>query len=139
MVSARTALLVALRDGPGYGRELARRIRTASGGRTRLGEASIYPALRELRAARLVNSWEVVPGRTRGGRSRTYYELTERGARAASDVRAALLGLAGTAPAAPGSEAGRSMRRRIDLGVELSEAALALAIRRPLRRGPRSE
>ena len=76
MVSARTALLLVLTDGPGYGRELVRRIQGATGGREQLAEGSVYPALRGLAAARLVRSWKVVPGRRRGGRVRTYYELT---------------------------------------------------------------
>ena len=41
-----------------------------------------------------MRSWSVVPGRRRGGRARTYYELTERGVRASEADRAALLRLA---------------------------------------------
>jgi DNA-binding PadR family transcriptional regulator len=138
VVSARTALLLVLRDGPGYGRELVRRIRRATAGRERFAEASIYPALGAMRADRLVRSWEVVPGRRRGGRARTYYELTERGARAAEAARARLLRLAGGVPAAPGPEVPDRMRRRLELGAELSEAALALALRKPGRRRGRA-
>lgn len=134
MVSARTALLLALREGPGYGRELVRRIRSATAGRERFAEASIYPALGALRADQLVRSWEVVPGRRRGGRARTYYELTECGATAAEAARANLLRLAGGVPARPGPEVRDRMRRRLELGAELSEAALALAMRTSGRR-----
>jgi len=134
MVSARIALLLVLRDGPGYGRDLVRRIQGATGGRQRFAEASIYPALGALRADRLVRSWGVVPGRKRGGRARTYYELTDRGARAAEAARANLLRLAGGVPAAPEPEVRDRMRRRLELGAELSEAALAVAIRKPRRR-----
>jgi DNA-binding PadR family transcriptional regulator len=138
MVSARTALLLVLRDGPGYGRELVRRIRSATAGRERLAEGSVYPALRALAAARLVRSWKVVPGRTRGGRARTYYELTERGIKASETERTGLLRLAcGAAPRAADPGEGDRMRRGIELGAELSEAALDLAIRRAARRGGR--
>ena len=98
MVSARTALQLVLRDGPGYGRELVRRIQSATAGRERFAEGTIYPALRGLEAARLVRSWNVVPGRRRGGRARTYYELTERGVRASEAERKGLLRLAAGAP-----------------------------------------
>jgi DNA-binding PadR family transcriptional regulator len=138
MVSARTALLLVLRDGPGYGRELVRRIVSATAGRERFGEASIYPALGALRTDRLVRSWDVVPGRARGGRARTYYELTESGVGAAEAARADLLRLAGGPPADLGPETSDRMRRRLELGAELSEAALALAVRKPGRRRGRA-
>ena len=134
MVSARTALLLALREGPGYGRELVRRLQGATAGRERFAEASIYPALVALRTGRLVRSWQVVPGRRRGGRARTYYELTNRGARAAEAARASLLRLAGGLPAGLDPEVRDRMRRRLELGAELSEEALSLPIRRGGRR-----
>jgi DNA-binding PadR family transcriptional regulator len=127
MVTARTALLQVLREGPGYGRELVLRINRTSAGRLRFAEGSIYPALRHLEAARLVRSWGVVPGRRRGGRARTYYELTERGARASEADRVALLRLAvPDSPSLPGPDECRRMLERIELGAELSEAAASL-------------
>ena len=136
MITARTALLQALREGPGYGRELVRRIRRASAGRLRFAEGSIYPALRRLDAARLVRSWGVVPGRRRGGRARTYYELTERGVRASEADRAALLRLAAPeSPRLPGPDECRRMLERIELGAELSETAGLLSLRPRSRRG----
>jgi DNA-binding PadR family transcriptional regulator len=138
VVSARTALLLVLRGGPGYGRELVRRIEGATGGRERLAEGSVYPALRGLAAARLVRTWKVVPGRRRGGRSRTYYELTEGGVKAAEVERASLKRLvAGGVHRLPAPEERARMARRIELGAELSESALDLAIRRAGRRGGR--
>ncbi len=128
MVTARVALLLALREGPGYGRELVERIRRASAGRVRFAEGTIYPALRRLEAGRLVRSWTVVPGRRRGGRQRSYYEVTERGVRALESERESLRGLlAGRAPAVPGPEERERMARRVELGAELSEAGLELA------------
>jgi DNA-binding PadR family transcriptional regulator len=139
MVTARTALLQALRGGPGYGRELARRISRSSGGRLRFAEASIYPALRRLESARLVRSWDVVPGRRRGGRARTYYELTERGAGVSEADRAALLRLvAPESPRLQDPEECRRMRVRIELGAELSEAMGRIALRVPRSPGGRA-
>ena len=138
MVTARTALLQVLREGPGYGRDLVRRIRQASAGRLRFAEGSIYPALRRLEAARLVRSWGVVPGRRRGGRARNYYELTERGVRISEADRAALLRLAAPKSARlPGPEECRWMLERIELGEELSEAAGRLFLRAPRSRAGR--
>jgi DNA-binding PadR family transcriptional regulator len=124
MITARTALLMALREGPGYGREFVRRIQRATAGRVRLAEGSIYPALHKLEAKRLARRWKVVPGRRRGDRARTYYELTERGVRVSEVYRADLLGLAtaGQAPVPPSGENLERMRRRIELGAELSDA-----------------
>jgi DNA-binding PadR family transcriptional regulator len=137
MVTARTAVLLALRQGPGYGRELVRRIRSASRGRLRLAEGSVYPALRHLERSRLARSWQVVPGRRRGGRSRTYYELTERGVRASAAAVAALGALlapgAGLVP--PSGEEIARMRQRLALGAELSETALVLSLRASGRGG----
>ena len=134
MLAARTALLLVLRDGPGYGRDLVRRIERATGGRA-FAEGSVYPALRRLKADRLVRSWEVVPGRRRGGRARIYYELTERGVRASEIQRTNLLRVVtGDTPRSPGAEEREPMGRRIELGAELSEAAFDLAIRPTPRR-----
>ena len=139
MISTRTALLLVLRDGPGYGRDLVRRIRATTAGRERLTEGSVYPALRGLAAAGLVRSWTVVPGRRRGGRARTYYELTERGAGASEAERTSLLRLAsGPGAEVPGPEERDRMGRRLELGAELSEAALALARGRVARRRRRA-
>ena len=139
MIAARTALLLALRDGPGYGRELVRRLGRLSGGRLRFAEGSIYPALRRLEAARLVRSWGVVPGRRRGGRARTYYELTERGVRVSEAVRVDLVRLvAPDHPRLPSPEDCQRMRARIELGGELSEAVGQLSIRARHPRGGRA-
>jgi DNA-binding PadR family transcriptional regulator len=138
VLTTRTALLLVLRDGPGYGRELVRRIASATGGRE-YAEGSVYPALRRLEADRLVRSWGVVPGRRRGGRARTYYELTERGVRVSESQRVNLLRVVtGDTPRVPGPEAWEPMGRRIELGAELSEAAFDLAIRPTPRRGGRA-
>jgi DNA-binding PadR family transcriptional regulator len=134
VVTARAALLLALREGPAYGRELVRRIARATSGRVRFAEGSIYPALRRLQADRLVRGWSVVPGRRRGGRARRYYELTERGVRVSDGERRDLLRLAGGAASLLDPVEREHMRARIELGAELSEAAGALALRLPRQR-----
>ena len=127
MVTVRTALLQALRRGPAYGQELIRLVRKLTGARVRLAPGSVYPALRVLGRERLVRSWPVVPGRRRGGRSRTYYELTVRGIRAAELDRGALGALASRGPEiSEGAQAAR-LTDRFRLGAELSEFADKLA------------
>ena len=128
MVTSRTAVLLALRQGPAYGRELMRRIARATGGRVRLSEGTIHPALRALRAARLVTAWDVVPGRTRGGRARTYYELTIEGVREAEARAHALVELAGTARplVRSGPTASNLLRQRAERVAALSRAAALL-------------
>lgn len=93
MVTARTAILQALRQGPGYGRLLMRRVCTATGGRASLAPGSVYPVLKALEKARLVRKWTVIAGRARGGRARTYYELTVAGVREAEAEAVALAGI----------------------------------------------
>jgi DNA-binding PadR family transcriptional regulator len=136
MITARTAVLMALRQGPGYGRELIRRIRYATGGGVRLAEGTVYPALRQLESARLVQSWTVVPGRRPGGRSRIYFELTEQGLRASAAERATLEGLlraGGPSGRPPSPQETERRRERVALGAELSETARAVSVR-PSRR-----
>jgi DNA-binding PadR family transcriptional regulator len=88
-----TALLQALREGPGYGLELLARVRRASGERCRIGVGSAYPALAALGRKGLVRRWTIIPGRRRGGRSRTYYELTYSGLMRSEQDAAALRGV----------------------------------------------
>jgi hypothetical protein len=76
-----------------------------------------------------VRSWIVIPGARRGGRSRRYFELTERGvlkSEATTAGVAALLGLHGGRADTTAEIAVR--RRRIELGAELSETALILRL-----------
>ena len=94
MITSRTAILQALRQGPGYGRQLMRRVDAATGGRASLAPGSVYPTLKTLEKARLVRKWTVIAGRARGGRARTYYELTLAGIREAEAEAAALAGIA---------------------------------------------
>jgi PadR family transcriptional regulator, regulatory protein PadR len=94
VITSRTAILQALRQGPGYGRQLMRRVEAVTGRRASLAPGSVYPTLKVLEAARLVRKWTVIAGRARGGRARTYYELTVAGIREAEVEAAALAGLA---------------------------------------------
>jgi len=94
MITSRTAILQALRQGLGYGRQLMRRVEAATGGRASLAPGSVYPTLKALEKARLVRKWTVIAGRARGGRARTYYELTVAGIREAEAEAVALAGIA---------------------------------------------
>ena len=137
MLSARTAILQTLRRGPGYGQLLMRRVAAATGRRVSLAPGSLYPALKTLEKARLVRSWSVVPGRTRGSRRRTYYELTVRGVREAESEAAALDRLArGERPSTMLANAeSAAITARLERLDELFEFALEMrqALVRPRR------
>lgn len=90
MLNSRTALLQALITGPGYGLDLAERVRDRSHGKIVLGQGTLYPALRALEREGLVRSWEADPTPERGGRPRVYYELTAKGTKAAQEERQTL-------------------------------------------------
>jgi PadR family transcriptional regulator, regulatory protein PadR len=140
MLSARAAVLLALRQGPSYGRQVVRRLQASSGRAIRLALGSLYPALRTLEKERLVRSWTVVPGRRRGGRARRYYELTERGVRASEAVRSAFLGLLGIEPRRPldSAEELEARRQRLERAAEISEAMMWLREQVYTRRRRRS-
>ncbi len=132
VLSSRAAVLIALRQGPGYGKQIVERVRSASLGRVRLALGSLHPALRQMEKGKLVRGWIVVPGRRRGGRARRYYELTEAGVRAAQaavTALAALIDIERHRRADSAVEFERQ-RRRLELGAELSETGLLLARRR---------
>jgi DNA-binding PadR family transcriptional regulator len=114
-----------------------RRVRAATRGRTSLAPGSVYPALRALGKAGLVRSWTVVAGRTRGGRARTYYELTVPGVRTADSEAAALAGiaLAGRPPRRVSSAVRAAMRSRIERVAELY--AFTTEVREAVARGRR--
>ena len=128
MLTARCALLLALRQGPGYGRQLMRRVHASTGGRASLAPGSAYPALRALEQQRLVRTWTVVAGRARGGRARTYYELTVAGVRTADTEASALAGIAHFGrPVQSISPADQVvMRSRIERVAELYESVAQL-------------
>lgn len=100
-VSTRTALLQALREGPAYGQELIERVRRISRGHLVLSEARVYPVLQSLARKGLLRASRVAPGGRRGGRSRTYYDLTLRGIEVSSEERAILAALVARGATAP--------------------------------------
>jgi PadR family transcriptional regulator PadR len=115
MLTARTAILQALRWGPGYGRLLMRRVSTATGGRALLAPGSVYPVLKALEKAGLVRKWTVIAGRARGGRARSYYELTVAGIREAEAEAVALAGaLSGRPPLQVPAPARSLVRWRVE-------------------------
>ncbi|MEO9175790.1 MAG: helix-turn-helix transcriptional regulator [Gaiellales bacterium] len=70
-----TMLLAALRDGPTHGYALVRLLEQRSEGVFVLGEGTVYPALRRLERAGLLQSGETVVE----GRTRRSYGLTRAG------------------------------------------------------------
>jgi PadR family transcriptional regulator PadR len=122
-LTARAAILLSL-DRPGYGLQIIERLRKQTDGRVRLRLGSVYPALRALEKSGLVRSWEIPA--LKGGRRRRYYELTLRGVAAAGAERELLGNLLGPAAEAPGPEAVRQMRERLDECAAVSAFVLDL-------------
>jgi DNA-binding PadR family transcriptional regulator len=135
VVTARTAILQTLRQGPAYGRQLMRRVAATTGGRASLAPGSVYPTLKALEKARMVRKWTVIAGRARGGRARTYYELTVAGIREAEAEAAALAGIAliGRSPRQVSPAERSDMRRRVERVAELFDFVTEL--RKSLDRG----
>ncbi len=92
-ISARTAILMSLIGGRGFGLEIIQRVRERSNGKIVLNEGSVYPALKALERDGLLRSYDGEPMPERGGRPRRYYELTGEGRRVATEQRTALLNL----------------------------------------------
>ena len=95
LVQSRVAILQALTSGDGYGLDLMRRVEESSGGKVKLRQGSVYPALRDLECEGYLTSYEVKPAPKRGGRSRYYYKLTAKGRKAATRNRKAIAGVFG--------------------------------------------
>lgn len=99
-LSTRFALLLLLRQRPGYGLELIERARGASGGSLVLLEGAVYPALRSLERGGLVESYEDETAPARGGRPKVYYRITGPGRLAAAGHQTSVAALFDTlAPA----------------------------------------
>jgi PadR family transcriptional regulator PadR len=102
-VTAKAALLQVLMEGPGYGLDLVDRVLGRTNGAIRLGDASVYPALRSMEREGLLRSWVGDPLPERGGRPRRYYELTAEGLRTARTAKETITRLFG-APALQGGK-----------------------------------
>jgi len=92
-ITAKAAIIQALIKGDAFGLEIIERVAERTNGVVKLGQGSVYPALRSLEAEGLIESYEGEPLPERGGRPRRYYKLTAEGAKAASEQRAAVRGL----------------------------------------------
>jgi PadR family transcriptional regulator PadR len=124
-LGAQTALLQALAV-PGYGLELAERVRRQTGGLVRLQPGSIYPALRALERRGWVRP-RAGTSRRAAGRPGRCYELTPKGVAAAAVRREALAGLLGPRPAAAVSPGDlRAMRERIVRSARASSFVIRL-------------
>lgn len=134
--TTRAVVLQALREGAAYGRDLIRRITRTTAGQVRPSEARVYPVLHELQREGLVKAVRVVPGSIRGARSRTYYDLTLSGVKAANAERAILRSLLTDVVPAPGLRERTRMMLRVlsaedlaELGQDLRQALCQATIR----------
>jgi DNA-binding PadR family transcriptional regulator len=133
VLTTRGALLQALGTGPGYGRELMRRLLELAPGLVEPRPGTVYPALETLVRKGYVRRWTVVPGGRRGGRARAYYELTARGVAAAAKQKSSLVRLTTGRPVRPASgDEVLLMRDRLQRGCALS--AFGLGLRRSVLR-----
>jgi DNA-binding PadR family transcriptional regulator len=122
-VTTRAAILQALREGPGYGLELIRRLESICGGRLRLSEGRVYSVLAGLEAEGLVRTSRVTPGGKRGARSRTYYDLTIAGVETSASERAILAALVMRRPLSrPSRRVLAAMVRRVAEGEEVADS-----------------
>lgn len=93
-ITARAALLLELDRAPGFGLDLAERIKSRS--EVIINEGSLYPALRSMENTGLIHE---IDGPQKGeGRPRRHYSLTESGKAAAVKVRATLTAMVADAP-----------------------------------------
>lgn len=116
-VTAKAALFQVLLEGPGYGTELANRVKDRTGERIKLLQGSLYPALRKFEADGLVETFAVdangqpvepppeQPKKRGKGKKTTrppriYYRLTEAGTAEALEQRDMLIKLIGKEPKA---------------------------------------
>jgi DNA-binding PadR family transcriptional regulator len=139
-VTTRAALLLALREGPGYGLDLIRRVVELTRGRVRLSEARVYPSLKALEKEGLARVSIMAPKGRRGARSRTYYDLTVAGVEASNECREALRALAAGRPrlAKPAPADRVRMANRLIEADALATFATELAEARPAARRLRS-
>lgn len=107
-LTVRASALQVLLEGPAYGSELIARFGRRAAGRSRLTPARVYPVLKALAQEHLVTPVRVAPRGTRGGRTRVYYVLTDKGRRAARAERDMLQTLLAPAPGERGSERARA-------------------------------
>jgi len=131
LLNTKATLLQALFAGPGYGLELIERVAKGTGGRVRLGQGSVYPALRELEARRLVRSWTGPTNGRRAGRPRLYYELTVAGVATATALRETVAAFVAASGPTPASGDARAMESRLQRSLDLS--ALGRILRRVSR------
>src|SRR5262245_5690213 len=136
LLSARAAVLLALRRGPACGLDLAARLSGLSGGSVRPAGGSVYPLLARLQAEGLLRKLPPRPGRTRG-RGRVDYELTFAGIAASDGLREALRPMVSEGTAAPDGPLDERMQVRIRTARALSRFAVRLR-RRTLQAGRRA-
>jgi DNA-binding PadR family transcriptional regulator len=129
-LTTEAGLLQVLRPAAGYGLELIRRLAQSTG--IRLSEARVYPVLKQLERAGLVDAVRLSPKGRRGARARIYYHLTPAGAAAAEAQRQALLALLAPAPSQrPSARERHLMAQRMLEAEELCQAGEDLRTAKP--------
>lgn len=93
MIAAKTALLLALARGEGFGLQLICRVSDLTRGVITLKQGSIYPALLALEKDGFVTSWEEPREPGFGGRPRLVYKLTAKGKKQVAKERKAIRAL----------------------------------------------
>lgn len=93
LIDIKAAALQVLVSGESYGLEIIERIGKSTKGVMFPPQGRVYPALRELEAEGLLESYEGPPLPERGGRPRRYYRITAEGKRVAREQARALHGL----------------------------------------------
>jgi PadR family transcriptional regulator PadR len=92
-IDNRLALLQAFTHGESYGLEIIERVKKLTNGQVKIPQGRVYPALRDLEAEGLLESYDGPPLPERNGRPRRYYRITAAGLRAARQDAKAILGL----------------------------------------------
>jgi PadR family transcriptional regulator PadR len=123
-LGARTALLLALARGPGFGLELISNLAQLSNGLLRLNRGGAYLALRHLERQGLVRGW--MRHLPRSGRPRRYYELTPEGILRAEELSAALAGVARASATPVSEQEAMRMADRVKEASDLSVFAMRL-------------
>ena len=132
-MTTKVALLQALRDGPGYGRDLIRRVGQMTDGALRLTPGRVYPTLQALAAERLIVPRRVSPGGARGARSRTYYDLTPRGVAASTQERRLLAAIVRRGAGLPSPDAAERARMAARILEAEELAATGVELERAMR------
>ena len=92
-ITAKAALLQALLEGPGYPAELVTRVEDRTNGQVKLGQGSVYPALKKFVEEGLVETYKARVPTDPSEQPHDFYSLTADGKKLAQTQRKTLVGL----------------------------------------------